>query len=59
MAMLSTLGATALDSGLAVEKCRQFEERFGVKLTEAMVVTVIDKLAHALNGSEQIIIEGG
>ena len=58
LSLLATLGATALDSGLAADKWRQFEERFEVQLTEAMVVKVINKLAHALNGSEHIIIGG-
>jgi hypothetical protein len=56
LGLLATLGATALDTGVAAKKWREFEERFAVKITEAMVVTVIDKIAHALSGSEQIII---
>jgi len=56
LALLTTLGATALDAGVAEAKRRQFADTFGFEVTEAVVVAVIDKLAAALSGSEQIII---
>lgn len=57
MALLTTLGATALDAGVA--KVEEFETRFGVKITTDVVVGVFKKIADLLSGQEPVIIDDG
>lgn len=59
LAMLVTIGATAMDTGLMEEKKKQFEARFGVKITNEIIVSVINKIRASLDrGSEQVVIDG-
>lgn len=44
LAMLVTLGATAMDTGLMEEKRRQFENRFDVVISDEVIVGVIKKM---------------
>ena len=59
LAMLVTIGATAMDTGLMEERRKQFEARFGVKITNEVIVSVINKIRASLDrGSEQVVIDG-
>jgi len=57
--MLITIGATAVDTGLMEERKKQFETRFGVKITNEIITSVINKIRVSLDrGSEQVVIDG-
>ena len=56
LALLVTLGATALDCRAAEHKQREFEDKFGVNLTEGNVRNVIKKVSDLLSGSEDVQI---
>ena len=59
LAMLVTIGATAVDTGLMEERKKQFETRFGVKITNEIITSVINKIRVSLDrGSEQVVIDG-
>lgn len=57
LAFLTTIGATALDLGAAEDKKKQFEDKFGTKITTRAVVSVVKKVGDLLAGSESIIID--
>ena len=56
LAMLVTIGATAVDTGLMAEKREQFEKRFGVVIDNDVIVSVINRMETMLNGSEDVVI---
>lgn len=56
LAFLTTLGATALDLGVAEDKKKQFEDKFGSEITTDAIVSVVKKVGDLLAGSENIII---
>ena len=59
LAMLITIGATAVDTGLMEERKKQFETRFGVNITNEIITSVINKIRVSLDrGSEQVVIDG-
>ena len=57
LALLVTVGATAMDCGVTDVKKREFEEKFGVKIATGDVTSVINKVADLLSGSENVIID--
>jgi len=57
LAFLATIGATAVDSGVTEDKRKQFENKFGTRITPRVVASVVKKMADLLSGSETIIID--
>lgn len=58
LALLVTLGATAVDSGMMEDTKKKFEQRFGVAITDDVIVSVINKVKGTLDGFETVVIGG-
>lgn len=57
MAFLVALGATAMGTPSDVKR-REFEDKFGVRITDDSVVRVIQHVARELDGSEEVKGDG-
>lgn len=57
LALLVTLGATALDCQAAEVKLKEFENRFGVCIDTHTITSVIKKVGGSLSGSETVDID--
>jgi hypothetical protein len=56
LALMTTLGATAMDCNVSEAKIKEFEAKFGVHITGETVARVINKIGNLLSGSESVVI---
>ena len=56
LGLLVTVGATAVDCGVVDDKKKEFENKFGVTITDEVIASVIVKIGDLLSGSETVVI---
>lgn len=54
LAMLATVGATAMDTAFGRQVRERFESKFNVKIDDETIASVVDKLATVVNGAEEV-----